>query len=138
MLPQVKVLLVILVASLGAQLLKILIYISKQGKLHWHDIFVTGGMPSSHSALVVGLATIIFLTEGLTTNFLISIAIAAIVIRDAMGVRRSVGEEGQLIVRMMKKLGIKTELHYSLGHTPGQVLVGAFFGFFTAVVVNLL
>ncbi len=124
-----KILLAILLAGFGAQLVKIIIYWFRQKALSWHDLIVTGGMPSSHSAFVISLATIIYLEEGLTSAFAISLVLAMIVIRDAFGVRRSVGLEGKAIEKLFKINKIKSKFHYSLGHTPLQVFVGSVIGF---------
>ncbi len=128
-----KIILAVLLAGFGAQLLKLVLYWFKHKTLGWHDLVVTGGMPSSHSAFVVSLATIIYLEEGTSTAFAISLVVAFIVLRDAFGVRRSVGEEGVLINQILTKLKIKTKAHFSLGHTPAQVLVGAVLGLVVAV-----
>ena len=95
-------------------------------------------MPSSHTAFVVSLATIIYLEEGVSTAFAVSLVLALIVIRDAFGVRRTVGEEGQVISNILTKLKMKTTTHFSVGHTPGQVLVGALVGFLVSVLIYLL
>ncbi len=132
--------LTIVLAGLGAQLIKILIYTFKhEQKFHLKDIFVTGGMPSSHSALMVGLTTITLLTEGSTPLFFLTIALTAIILRDAMGVRRTAGEEGRTINLLIKKLHPNVQpVHYSLGHTPMQVLVGSAIGLLSAVIIFLL
>lgn len=129
------IILAILLAGFGAQLLKIILFWFRHKRLSWHDIIVTGGMPSSHSAFVVSLATIIYLEEGTSTVFAISLVLAFIVLRDAFGVRRTVGEEGLVINQILKKVRIKTEAHFSLGHTPLQVVVGALMGLAVAVSV---
>ncbi len=130
-----KIIITLLFAGFGAQLIKIIIFWFQHKKLTPHDLIVTGGMPSSHSAFVVSLATIIYLIEGTSTAFAISLVITFIVIRDAFGVRRSIGEEGHVLTQILKKLKIKTKLHYALGHTPLQVLVGSLLGFATALLV---
>lgn len=128
--------LTIIFAGVGAQVIKIIIFLIKYKTIHPLDVIATGGMPSSHSALMVGLPTIIYLTEGLTTAFFIALSLTFIVIVDAMGVRRTAGEEGRLLHRLIKKAGLKVkEPHYALGHTPAQVVVGAVFGFVVAVIV---
>ncbi|HLC80382.1 divergent PAP2 family protein [Candidatus Woesearchaeota archaeon] len=128
--------LTILLAGLGTQLIKILIYRFKHKQaFRFKDLFVTGGMPSSHSSLMVGLATITLLTEGSTPLFFLTLALTVIILRDAMGVRRTAGEEGLTINLLIKKLhpGIKP-VHYSLGHTPEQVLVGSIIGLVSAFI----
>src|SRR3989344_3618305 len=111
------VLLSVLLAGFGSQILKLLILLVRHRKLSWHDVLLTGGMPSSHAAFVVSLATIIFL-------------------RDAFGVRRSVGLEGKAIQQLFKMHHLKSKFHYSMGHTPLQVFVGSLIGFGTAVLVH--
>ena len=133
-----KILTAVILAGFGAQLLKLLIYWFRHKTLRWHDLVVTGGMPSSHAAFVVSLATIIFLEEGTSTAFAISLVLAFIVIRDAFGVRRSVGEEGLIIQQILKKIKLKTQAHFSLGHTPKQVIVGSLLGFVVSLLVYWL
>ena len=128
-----KILLAVLLAGFGTQLVKLIIYWFKHKSLSWHDIFVTGGMPSSHSAFVVSLATIIYLIEGTSTAFAISLVFAFVIMRDAYGVRRSVGMEGKAIEKLFKINHLKSKFHYSMGHTPLQVLVGAIVGLVIAV-----
>ncbi len=133
-----KIILAVLLAGFGAQLLKLIIYWFRHKSLTWHDLVVTGGMPSSHAAFVVSLATSVFLQEGVSTAFSISLALALIVLRDAFGVRRTVGEEGQVIQQIVQKIKLKTETHFSMGHTPLQVLVGSLVGLVIAVMVQWL
>ncbi|MBI2151200.1 divergent PAP2 family protein [Candidatus Woesearchaeota archaeon] len=128
-----KIILTIFLAGFGAQLLKLIILLVQHKTLRWHDLVVTGGMPSSHSAFVVSLATIIFLEEGASTAFAVSLVLAFIVLRDAFGVRRTVGDEGLILNKIVKKIKLKTETHFSMGHTPKQVLVGALIGLLVAV-----
>ena len=133
-----KIALAVLVGGFGAQLLKLLIFFFRHKSLSWHDLVVTGGMPSSHSAFVVSLASIIYLEEGLSTAFVISLVLALIVLRDAFGVRRTVGMEGKQIERLLKLHKLKSKFHYSMGHTPLQVVVGAGLGLLSSLVVFFL
>ena len=126
-----------LAAGFGAQLLKLIILFFRHKTLSWHDLVVTGGMPSSHSAFVVALATSIYLQEGLSTSFVISLVLALIVLRDAFGVRRTVGMEGKQIERLLKLHKLKSKFHYSLGHTPLEVAVGAGLGLIVSGAVSL-
>ena len=133
-----KILLAVLFAGFGAQLVKLIVYWFKHKTLSFHDIFVTGGMPSSHSAFVTSLATIIYLEEGTTTAFAIALILAFIVMRDAYGVRRTVGSEGKALKKLYKMHHIKSKAHYAMGHTPLQVLVGALIGFVVSLLVFYL
>jgi uncharacterized protein len=130
-----KIILALLFAGFGAQAIKLIVLWFRHKSLCWRDIFVTGGMPSSHSAFVVSLATIIYLQEGITTAFAVSLVLAFIVVRDAYGVRRTVGEEGIVLHDIMKKVKLKKKTHFAMGHTPKQVLVGSLIGFVVSVLV---
>lgn len=133
-----KIILTVLLAGFGAQLVKLIVYGVKHKNLSWHDLVVTGGMPSSHSAFVVSLATIIYLMEGTSTAFAVSLVLAFIVLRDAFGVRRTVGEEGVILTHVLKKLKLHDKPHFSMGHTPWQVLVGSLIGLVVAIGVYYL
>jgi acid phosphatase family membrane protein YuiD len=102
-------------------------------------VWTTGGMPSSHCAVVSSLATAIGFEQGLTSPiFILSFFYAFITIRDALGVRRAAGSQAkainQLITALSPKFRLKIkpvkEIH---GHRGPEVLVGILLGFFIAV-----
>lgn len=128
--------LTILFAGLGAQVLKMIIYGIKYRTLQFKDLLVTGGMPSSHSSSLVGLTTMIYLLDGATTGFFLSLMLTGVVVVDAMGVRRTAGEQGLLMHQLIKKTKLRLkEPHYAMGHTPAQVLVGSIYGFLVALII---
>ena len=126
----------ILIAGLVSQLLKISLLTFKQKqKFELNDLIVTGGMPSTHSAMVGSLATIIWLNQGFSSLFFVVLTFSLIILRDSMGVRRSVGEEGKVIERIIKYQKMKiSKFHYSLGHNPSEVIVGLIIGFCAAII----
>ena len=132
-----KIILAVLLAGFGAQLVKLTLLWFKHKTLSWHDLVVTRGMPSSHSAFVIALATIIYLEEGTTSVFALSLVLALIVLRDAFGVRRSVGMEGRALQKLFRMHHLKSRFHYSLGHSPTEVAIGALIGFVIALVVSI-
>jgi len=91
-----------------------------------------GGMPSSHTAVVVGLSTAIFLYEGMSTVFWVSLVFAFVVMKDATGIRWETGQQAKVINQILKKLRmgkvVDEELKELLGHTEAQVLGGFIFG----------
>lgn len=109
----------------------------KNHKVELKKFLAYSGMPSGHSAMVVSLATIIGLEEGIENPlFAISIIIAVIVIRDALGIRRYLGQHGRVLNILVKDLkedelldGSYPHLLEKIGHTPAQVLVGTLLGF---------
>ena len=127
----------ILTAGAVSQILKIIIITAKhKQKFSFNDLIVTGGMPSTHSALVSSLAAIIFLEQGLSALFLVVLTFSLIVLRDSMGVRRSVGEEGKAIEKIVKYERIKIDrFRYALGHSPIEVIIGLVIGLVSAILV---
>ena len=132
-----------------AQFAKALIVLLSRKKTGIRELFSTlfwktGGMPSSHSALVISIVTSIGLSSGVSSDiFALSFFFALVVIRDAMGVRRSAGLQAKALnslgTNLSKRLHIpfKTvkEIH---GHTFPQVIAGCLMGFFIALAVNVL
>tara|TARA_B100001250_G_C19449966_1_gene635547 strand:+ start:19 stop:534 length:516 start_codon:yes stop_codon:yes gene_type:complete len=93
----------------------------------------TGGMPSSHSALVTGTAAGVGLQIGFDDPlFALASTIAFIVMYDASGIRRSAGltaaKVNQISKDNHKESSSETNLKESLGHTKIEVLVGSFLG----------
>lgn len=130
-----QILLSIIIAAITAQGFKIIYNTYHKHSFQFQDLFETGGMPSSHTAAVTALTLSIYLIEGLSTAFLISLTLAIIVIRDAIGVRYSSGIQGELITKLLKKhkIKIKKAPHFALGHTPLQVLIGCVIGIVAAL-----
>jgi len=122
-----------LVAVLVAQLLKT-IFALMHGQFSWHVLRRYGGMPSSHSALVVGLVTQAVLTDGwASTTTAIAIAFAVLTIRDATGFRRTLGQYAASINSLVGQLPAKQQADFTyldevVGHTPLQVLAGSIIG----------
>lgn len=128
----------IALAFLFSQGLKILLFMRK-GQFHLTDWAVTGGMPSSHSAVVTALALSVFLAEGPSPLFFTTLVLAVVVIRDALGVRRTAGDEGKLLNEVIKKARLKLPpVHYSLGHLPKEVAAGICIGLLSSLVVLFL
>jgi acid phosphatase family membrane protein YuiD len=106
-----------------------------------HLVYGVGGMPSSHSAAVSYLASSVFILEGLSNLFVISLVFSIIIIRDAVGVRHIVGEQGKVINKLEEKEFKKQSsiVHFSgkVGHTPVQAFAGIILGIAVALVMHL-
>lgn len=133
-----EVLQAVLFAFVLAQGGKLVFLILKNKRVYFKDLALTGGMPSSHSAVVVSLALSILFTEGLSTSFIIATTLAIIVIRDALGVRRTAGEEGTVILSILSKLNMKKQIHIAMGHKPKEVIVGSILGILASILINML
>ena len=120
-----------LVSCLTAQLLKIIFNLFTEGKLRFGIVFQTGGMPSSHSALISALSAGIGWELGFDNPaFALSVGISLIVMYDASGIRRSAGMQAIEINKISRELDKNKEifLKESLGHTKLEVVVGSFLG----------
>jgi len=128
-----------------AQVLKLVFYlITNKNKKKWDAVetmlWRTGGMPSSHSAVVCSLATAIGIYEGIaSTYFIISLIFALVVLRDSVGVRRAAGLQAKALNNLGKQLAKFTDQEYRSvkeiqGHTPLEVLVGSCLGILIAVI----
>ena len=120
-----------LVSCLTAQLLKIIFNLFTEGELRFGIVFQTGGMPSSHSALISALSAGIGWELGFDNPaFALSVGISLIVMYDASGIRRSAGMQAIEINKISRELDKNKEifLKESLGHTKLEVVVGSFLG----------
>lgn len=105
-----------------------------------------GGMPSSHTAFVVALATEVWQKDGWqSTGFALAIALTLIVVRDAVGFRRYLGRHSYVINQLVDKLGEtnfkelqKKELKETLGHTPLEALIGGLIGAGVSLLFHVL
>jgi acid phosphatase family membrane protein YuiD len=117
-----------------AQFLKVLLVSVRQRRLNLRVLAETGGMPSSHSALVTGLTFGIGRINGFNSApFAIALIFSFVVMYDAAGVRRAAGRQATVLNRLVEDLvamrGIQEDrLRELLGHTPVEVLVGAVLG----------
>ena len=126
-----------------AQVSKTIIYLIVNKELRLERMCGGGGMPSSHSATVCGLATATgMIYGGGSIEFAITFALAMIVMYDAMNVRMETGRQGKVLNDMLeifqnmgKNISPEERLKELVGHTPLQVLIGAITGIVVAILV---
>lgn len=124
-----------LLVAFIAQGIKGIIRSLQEKKILWKAFFEWGGMPSSHSALVVSLSIIIGIKEGFNSSiYIISMFFAGIVIADAIGVRLATEEQAKVINKILQKEVKDQELKEiylkeSIGHTPLEAISGVLLGF---------
>jgi len=125
-----------------AQLTKSVYELIRYRELSLNRLVSSGGMPSSHSALVMGLATATGRIAGLNSaEFALSLVLAAIVMYDAAGVRRAVSIQARILNQMIDeafqgKPFAEKRLRELIGHTPTQVIVGGLLGIGVALLVT--
>lgn len=131
-------LITIFVAWFGAHIIKYITRPAKGEKYSFKShLFMSGGMPSSHSATVVALMVLIGLRDGIGSGlFGLATLFALIVMYDAMKVRRSSGEQGTAIRELIKEQKSNVKLpRVAKGHTPLEVISGAVLGWIIGIVV---
>ena len=124
-----------------AQVLKIITHYIQHKELDLTRIVGSGGMPSSHSSLVMGISSGIGIKYGWGSDlYVLSLIFSVIVMYDASGVRRSVGKQAIILNRIIKNLYQhkkiqEAKLKEFVGHTPKEVFAGALLGILTAQII---
>ena len=132
---------------LTAQIIKVFTGIFRKKDFSLVELFFgTGGMPSSHTAAVTSLSCAVAIKLGFgSPAFAMCAILAMIVMRDATGMRRQVGEQAKALNLILQELfeskdPVVTEraLNELAGHTPLQVVAGAVVGIVVPFLVNLI
>ncbi len=136
----------VLIAPLAAMIISQLIKVvrgRKNGKLAWSELNKYGGMPSSHTGLFIALTAIVGLTVGFVSPlFFVTLFVSITFIRDAIGIRWSLGFHGKMLNKLIDELPQTEQKEYPghleerLGHTPYEAVVGGMLGFFIALLTH--
>lgn len=149
-----------LISFISAQIIKTVLYAVKEKTFDPERITGAGGMPSSHSALVVSVALYLLRLEGFgSTSFALSIMMLGVVIYDALSVRYNAGLHGKELNRLrrvidemddeisrlsgeerdekLEEMADQKEFKEFLGHKPVEVLAGALLGIIIAMLFPL-
>jgi len=133
-----------LVAWFVAQVAKIVLCLVKEKRIDFQLMLSSGGMPSSHSAMVCAILGSFWFTSGPGTDvFALAAAFAMLTMYDAANVRRESGKHAKLLNDIVKdffegKQLKEEELKELIGHTPLQVCIGAVLGIIVAVVLYFI
>ena len=132
-----------LLAWFLAQLIKVVLDAVLLRKLDLGRFVSSGGMPSSHSALVVSATAAIGKLHGIqSSDFALAVIVSAVVMYDACNVRRSAGDTARLVNQILAHVERLTaedfadDLREVMGHTPLQVLMGALLGLGVGLLVK--
>ena len=147
-----------LISFISAQIIKTALFAIKQKTFNPERITGAGGMPSSHSALVVSVALYLLRLEGFSSSTF-ALSIMGIVIYDALSVRYNAGLHGKELNRLrkvidemddeisrlsgeerdekMEELSDRKDFKEFLGHKPIEVLAGALLGILIAMLFPL-
>ena len=128
---QYRYLIVPFVTWFCVQTFKVLWELATTKKFNFKRIIGAGGMPSSHTAIVVSITTMVGRSQGINSViFAVSLIFSLVVMYDACGVRRQAGKQARILNDIVNTPGLSTvqvreKLVEALGHTPLQVIVGA-------------
>ncbi|MDP1544467.1 MAG: divergent PAP2 family protein [Anaerolineales bacterium] len=134
-----KALIAVLIGWLLAQILKIPTEYLRSRRWMWAMVFAAGGMPSSHTALMVAGTLAVGLYEGFDNPlFAIAVGVTMIIAHDAAGVRRQAGKHAERINLLFGELlhghmWSEDELKEIIGHTPLEVIGGIILGLLVAI-----
>ncbi len=122
-----------------AQTIKVIIGVIEEKRFNFRWFMGSGGMPSSHAALALAVATGVGLLHGFdSAHFAVAFAFAAVTMFDAQGVRRQSGHQAEALNKILEDLyahkGLQEDrLKELFGHTPIEVFAGAFLGIAAAI-----
>lgn len=131
---QNKILLITLSVWAIAQLIKVILGVFREKRFNFKWFIGTGGMPSSHAAGAMALATTCGLEMGFdSVPFALATVFAIVTMFDAQGVRRSAGQQAVILNRILDDMYFKGKIEEDrlkelIGHTPVQVLIGGLLG----------
>jgi acid phosphatase family membrane protein YuiD len=128
----------VLAGFIASQLIKAIIAVTQHKNRGIRaNMFVSGGMPSSHSTTVIAVWTTILLVDGVGSGlFGLASAVALVILYDAVKVRRSSGEQGVALIALLKEQRSAVKVpRVAMGHTPVEVLAGAILGVLVGFVV---
>jgi uncharacterized protein len=134
-----KLIVIPLLACILAQVIKVSVDTVINRKFSFRYLVSTGGMPSSHSALVGALATGVGQILGWASpEFAIASIFAGIVMYDAAGVRQAAGKQAKILNQIMDQFLNNEDVNEEklkelLGHTPFQVLIGLLLGILSSI-----
>mgnify|MGYP004528169831 CR=1 FL=1 len=124
-----------------AQILKFILVLVIYKRFDFRRFIGSGGMPSSHSSLVVSLTMSIGFIKGFDSLiFALSAVMSLVVMYDAAGVRRSAGQQAAILNKIVEDWGradyslTEKKLKELLGHTPVEVIAGAILGIIIAII----
>ncbi len=140
-----KIIVIPLLAGLIAQASKVLVEAVRNKRIDLRVINSYGGMPSSHTALVTSLTTIVAIVEGIySAAFAIAFVFSFITVRDAIGFRMYLGEHAHILNTIIRELPAKEKPKFPrhvierIGHTSIEAVIGGLIGVTATLILWLI
>ena len=140
--PEGRAFLAVFLAWILAQTVKVILGVIREKRFNFRWLVSTGGMPSTHSAAVTALSTVVGFYYGFgSIVFAITIVFSLVIMFDAAGVRRNVGRQASLLNQIVDDIYEKGAVKEArvrdlLGHTPIEVFIGAAIGILVVIVLR--
>jgi len=134
-----KIVIVSIISWITAQSLKVAFGVFREKRFNFKWFIGTGGMPSSHAAGVMALATSVGMESGFNSvNFAIVLVFSLIVLFDAQSTRRTIGTQAEILNKIMDDIYWKKKIEAErlrelIGHTPVEVFAGSALGIFISL-----
>jgi len=133
-----KVFLIPAIVGFVVQMTKFVVYCTKHG---WNIRYAMthGHMPSAHTGFIMALITSVGYYEGIYSGaFAVSMALAIIVIDDAVRLRAYMGDQGRYLNMLIRQLNVNENqfprLKERMGHRISEVIIGGIYGFLLTIV----
>ncbi|ETJ20296.1 MAG: divergent PAP2 family protein, partial [Veillonella sp.] len=85
-----------------AQAIKFVWQLVRHGKFRPERLVGSGGFPSSHTSFVIATTTAIYLKNGVSDLFILSLVFSIVVMYDASGVRLEAGKQAQILNQIVE------------------------------------
>ena len=138
---ELKYLIAVVTGWFAAQFIKCVLHSIKEKNMNFIEVlFTSGGMPSSHTSVVISVSTLIGLTQGFDSAiFGLASAMALIIIYDSVKSRKSVGDQAEIIGHLIKEQGVGIQPPKIIrGHKMSEVLAGIVLGVAVGLAVFVL
>ena len=132
-----KYILVPFLLWLAIQTSKVIVDCIEKKKITLRRLLGSGGMPSSHSAVMVSITVMLGKNIGFKSPiFALACFMTLVVMQDAIGVRRQVGKQAKYLNEILMDKNTSTEEKFQemVGHTPFQVLIGLIVGLIAGLI----
>ena len=132
-----KYILVPFLLWLAIQISKVVVDCIAKKKFTLRRLLGSGGMPSSHSAVMVSITVMLGKNIGFKSPiFALACFMSLVVMQDAIGVRRQVGKQAKYLneILMDEKTSPEEKFQEMVGHTPFQVLIGLIVGLIAGLI----
>lgn len=143
----IAIIIIALASLFTCQALKFIIFSVKEKRPVWKALFTTGGMPSSHTSTMISLMVSlgfleIYYDSGIGYEFAVALALTAVVMYDACGVRYEAGKHAKILNSMIQSEEIQSNLKINkgknlkelIGHKPLEVIGGLLYGIIIALI----